>query len=524
MIGAYFPCHKQLTAANEMLYAFRRYYPETDVVMVNDAGDERHEALGQKYGCKYFYETTNIGYPGGAPNCKPIIEWVKRALKYIRLIDNQWFLLLEDDVFIMDKVNEATLKYDINGINPKNILPWPCTELVHERGYCKDKDKLIYGAMGGAIFSTDFFKRMDIDQVVKDLTVFGEKCPPQLTGQNWYYSDVVLSYLTYLYGGTLGMYPGFAELWFNDLSQRLSNGTVATLNQYKFLYDIPPHPHLTSLIPDAYSIVLPTRGTGPAFDIFVELLLPRYVQYLNLKGLQQFIVITPGSMLEGVKAALRPYELPFFFYTDEEICGDMGCDGWMKQQIIKLAVCSKIKTDYYLIIDDDLIITRPLSFSDFFDEKGRIVYSYEAFPTTVQGFMNNANWWAASCHLSGIPIQLLMGHKTLMAVTPQVMITRIVHELLHKHGEQWKQKMVQFRATEFTMYWLYVMRTLRTKYYVASDRLFGINYNINVFDPNLTESQVIEKIQRGLTIHAHTFIVAQSWLNYPKSWIQTALK
>ena len=74
MIGAYFPCFNQLTSANEILQAYRKFYPNGTLVMVNDAGDKRHEFLGSKYKCQYFYESENIGYPGGKQDYHQIIK------------------------------------------------------------------------------------------------------------------------------------------------------------------------------------------------------------------------------------------------------------------------------------------------------------------------------------------------------------------------------------------------------------------------------------------------------------------
>ena len=528
-IGAYFPCFRELTAANETLVAYRKYFPNNTVVMVNDAGDEKHALLGEKYNCKYFHETENIGYPGGRQHHEQIIRWVKRFLYYIQFIEDDWFFLLEDDVFIMKTVDSDTLKHDINGINPDNLLPHPSVQMVKDRGHQKDSDKLVYGAMGGAIFRTSFFKEMAIriDDVVRDLNEFGEKCPQNLTGQNWYYSDVVVSFLTYLYGGTLGMYPEFAELWFSDLPQRLSQNQVGCLNQYKFLYKYPAHPHLEKLKSGKYTIVLPTRGDGPAFEVFVNNLLPRYVKYLARTEIEEFIIICPQMHLTNVVKLLREKapELPFVFYSDETL-GVKGGDSWMNQQIIKLAICYYIKTDHYFIIDDDLIITKSLHFSDFFDEKGKIYYSFESWPINGPNFATNTAWWMGSLLAHEIPqsAQLLARSTILMGVTPQLMITRIVHQLIHSLGSIWIAKMKAYRATEYSLYWVYLMRTLRVHYYAPNNKFFAMDNSINILVQGLSREDVVQKLQKGIREQKYTFLVAQSWLKYPSEWIREGLK
>lgn len=531
MVGAYFPCFNQLTAANEILFAFRRAYPDNTVVMVNDAGDKRHQALAEKYHCQYFHEEENIGYPGGKPHYDQIIRWVRRFLHYIQLIDDEWFILLEDDVLILKAVDVSTLQSDINGINPANLLPSPSVETIQSRGYHRDARQLIYGAMGGAIFRTSFFKAMaaQIDQVVDDLTIFGERCPPHLTGQNWYYSDVVLSYLTYLYGGTLGQYPEFAELWFRDLGSRLNQNQVATLNQYKHLYNYPVHPHLPSLFSNKYTLVLPTRGSGEAFDIFVEEALPRYATYLNKEEIDQFILIVPENSRSNLEQRIIGVDLPFVIITDEEL-SLVPCDGWMQQQINKLAVCDRIRTEHYLILDDDLLLTQPLRLTDLFDAKGRLYYSSESWPTSLvpkagePHFATNARWWIAAAAISGVPWQALTGSPNLMGVTPQVLITRVVHQMLHALGTDWKQQMIRYQATEFCLYWIFLLKTLRTDYYIPSNKFFTMDNTQNILLQHLSQDQVKSKIITGLSTKTYFFIVIQSWIRYPKAWIMEAIQ
>ena len=549
MVGAYFPCFNQLTAANEILHAYRRFYPDGTVVMVNDAGDVRHKALGTQYRCQYFYEEDNLGYPGGCAHYAQIIRWVQRFLHYIPMISDEWFVLLEDDVLIMGAVNESTLQYDINGINPANILPWHAG--IHARGYHLDKSKFIYGAMGGAIFRTAFFKQMALQMdVVAAITAFGEACPQSLTGQNWYYSDVVLSYLAYFYNGTLGQYPGFAELWFRDLGQRLQENRVATLNQYKHLYNYPVHPHLTELKSNQYTIVLPTRGSGDAFDLFITHALPRYAKFLDRTEIDQFILICPTSNIERLKTLIASIDLPFVVVADEDLYGEENskplavdgklnagsgstsvvADGWMRQQIHKLRICSRIRTEHYLILDDDLFITKPLRFADFFDVTGRIYYSHEAWPTSLvpkpgePHFATNPQWWISAAKMHGVPFQALIRAPNLMGVTPQLMITRIVHQMLHALGDTFIETMVATRATEFCLYWIFIMKTLRTHYYTPSTRLFAMDNNCNILLQHLSKNQVQAKIITGLTQKPYTFIVIQSWIRYPLDWIIPAIE
>jgi len=472
MIGAYFPCFNELNSANEILYAYRKYFPNNSLVMVNDAGDRKHQFLGEKYQCKFFYETENVGYPGGQLHHAQITRWIKRFLKYIQLIDDDWFFLLEDDVFVMKTVAVDTLQYDICGINPVNILPDVSLKVIQSRGYCMNDVRIAYGAMGGAIFRTSFFKNMAnrIDEVEKDINLFGHLCPQSLTGKNWYYSDVILSYLTYLYGGTIGQYPDFTELWFTDINTRLENNMIGALNQYKFLYKYPPHPLLTYFVPNKYTIVLQTQGNGPAFDLFVEKLLPRYEKFINVNDIEEFIVICPREYIINVKSKLSGV-LPFRLYADDIICNIQN-DPWIKEQIINLSICLHVKTEHYLILNDDVILTKELSFKDFFDNTGGIYYSLET----------NTN----------------LNIKRKLVVTSQLMITRIVHQMLHAMGSDWINVLINYKTLEHSVYLIYLKRTFRQHYYVVSNNKFAVASEVNMLAQNLTDEQINIKLSKEL--------------------------
>jgi hypothetical protein len=524
-IGAYYQCYRQLTAAKEVITAYRKFFPTNTLVLINDAGDEQHRELDKSPYCKYVQATENVGYPGGKLHHEQIIRWMKRFFTYVNLIEEDWFFLLEDDVFVMKTVDEKTLQYDICGINPRNLLPWPSVNMVRERGYHKDAQYLIYGAMGGAIFRTSFFKAMGQrwDEVERDLNRFGELCPQSLTGQNWYYSDVVLSFLAYLYGGTLGMYPEFAELWFQDLPKRLAENQVGCLNQYKFLYNYPIHPHLTTLDTTKYTIVLPVAGTGPNFELFVDQLLPRYHKYLDPSEVGSFVVVCPGAHLETVRSKFgETTGLPFTFVAEESLVS-LRVDDWIRRQIMKLSICSQIQTEYYLTLEEDMIPTQPLRFADFFDEKGRIRYSRETTPGGINANFHQS-WWITTLAFNkvGNPLELVKS-TNLPGLAPQLFTTRIVHQMLHSLELNWMMGMVVFRAPAHCLYWIYLLKTLRTHYHIISDKLFAISAEVNVMEANLTAQQFKEKLQRGLKEKQHTFLQVQREFGYPKAWITSAL-
>lgn len=501
MIGAYFPCFNRIDAANEVLFSYRRHYPDTTVVMVNDRGDDNHRALAQRYKCQYYYQATNVGYPGGNAQHYQITEWIHRFLTHICYIKEEWFFLLEDDVFTLGVTDHTQLKYDINGVNPRNILPAPSGAFLRER-LQQNVPYYIYGAMGGAIFRTSFFRKLaeNPGDVTAVINKFGLACPPSLTGQNWYYSDVILSYLAYWYGGTLGQYPEFAELWFSDLNVRLAKKAVGTLNQFKFLYGLEPHPNLIKLNYQAYTIVLPLTGNGASYNFFLSYALPRYVELLDQTHLHQFILIVPARYLGKCKEEMSGVNLPFVWYTDEEL-------GKGTPETLKLAVASKVETEHYLVVHDDLALTNSLSYHDLF-ENNCIRYWSEAY---------KGDWdKAAKIIVPPTWTAPLTQDKQLMAPRPQVFITRCVYQLTQT-VKDWSEKMKTIKATQ--AYWLYLRSTFRADYYVPSSTLFALDPQVNVLISGLTPNQVQSKITCANTQQKYKFMLIESWCKYPLDWI-----
>jgi hypothetical protein len=462
-LSAYFLHTNQPTSSNEVLFSFRFFYPNSQIYLISDNNQESVTLLAQKYYCKYYHDH----------HLSHSLVWIQNLLKYIRTVKDKWLIILCDDTLVLKHINLSNLKYDING-----------------------------EGSGGIILRVSFFQKLNI---VDGGTDFSNK-------------ELLLS-LTRLNGGTIGNYDEY-----HTITSNLIPGNIWILDGYKGLYDYPHHPNLLTMRQDKYTIILPTRGNGLAFDIFIEVLLPRYLKYLNLDEIYQFIIICPKEHLALASQrifAVCKKSLFLVFYADEEIV-KVDAIGWIKQQTIKLAICHKVKTEYYLIIDDDLIITKSLDMADFFDDN-RIVYSYEAYPSNGPNFATNTNWWTASAIMNEINPNILKSNKDLMGVTPQLMITRIVHQMLYTLGAHWINKMCTLRATEYTLYWIYLMRSLRTGYYIPNNKLFAMDHEVNVLVKDLTQEQIKNKINKGITEQKYVFIVAQSWLNYPKSWITNPL-
>lgn len=235
MIGAYYQAYKKPNCVKFVLENYRKHYPDSDVILVSDGGDDFSE-LAKKYNCLYFYESNLSGIfsdksKGLAASYfhspEVLINYILRFGKYIKHIKDDRFMILEDDVYVIQKTLSET-PYDLNGINLTETLPESvCLDLQNVK-------KIPYGGCGGCILNTKFFKNIFTDKnTIKVIDQVKKYC--LLTKERWA-SDAIVSYICAANNGTMGVWNGLGETWQKDLGDRLNNKTVDVIHQYKNLY------------------------------------------------------------------------------------------------------------------------------------------------------------------------------------------------------------------------------------------------------------------------------------------------
>jgi len=277
-----------------------------------------------------------------------------------------------------------------------------------------------------------------------------------------------------------------------------------------------------------YSIIVPTRGTGDAYLLFIKYGLKLYEKYLNKNDIYEFIITCPKDNYTAVCNDIVNYDIPFKIYMDDDIIDQkyMNSIGWSKQQIIKLNICKFIKTEYYLILDDDIFMLKNLYIEDFFDDDGKIYYSYECYP----GCSNNINntfanchiWIDSSCEAIGIDIDYIKTQNNIMGVTPQFFSTEIVKNMLEYIGDNWELKIIVNFASEFQLYWNYLIKTNQTELYKPCNKLYKNDENINIITPS-NEYEINSRIKMAFEKGETTFMVIQSHFKYPYSVIENSL-
>jgi len=235
-------------------------------------------------------------------------------------------------------------------------------------------------------------------------------------------------------------------------------------------------------------------------------------KFLDPTILQDFFIIASREDIATIKDdLLRSYpEFPFVFVVEDQLCPSItGGAGWTKQMILKLAVANLVQTDYYLTLDTDVFLTKPLSEADLLQD-GKLVYQKEN-PDT------HKKWWKSSAHLLRVDPDRVLRKEFAMGVTPEYLVTEVCRKLQAEieslHGTRdwafWlmtsrmskksllnkvirklcgsapflaavlpKERVEQIRGcdwTEYSLYWTYLDKLqLAERYYAAGGRqLYG---------------------------------------------------
>jgi hypothetical protein len=275
-----------------------------------------------------------------------------------------------------------------------------------------------------------------------------------------------------------------------------------------------------------YSIVIPTRGSGDAYKLFINYAIPLYKKNLIENNIFEFIIVCPEINKQTVihDMSNSNFNLNLKVYSDTEIINPNYCNniGWCKQMIVKLGICKYIQTEHYFIIDDDMFLLKKLSFDDFFESSGKIYYSYEAYSDNSNLFQNNIIWLEKSCSAIGGNLEELKKDKNIMGVTPQLFINKIVKELIHYLGDNWEQFLVRDIATEFQLYWQFLKKTNRTHLYNPDNRFFKMDDSVHLLHTS-SYDEISKKIKKNYE-QKNFFIVLQSHLKVPYAILSHALE
>jgi beta-1,4-N-acetylglucosaminyltransferase len=251
-----------------------------------------------------------------------------------------------------------------------------------------------------------------------------------------------------------------------------------------------------------FSIVIPSTSHDREY---LKNLLISLQKFLSLTSVDVILIIVPNSDFDQMKSFLSfaqsLWQKKLRLVKETKLIPDSilsKCDsfpkwrsGWFKQQVLKLSAAFIMKTDFYLILDSDCILTSPLKYCDLVDETENKTRSFYQ----TEDIYLHQNWWRGSAKLLGIESYFLDSLKEGIGVTPQILSVSIVKmmcsfiEKSHPNRGKWYSILSSFRLqlyptaiwTEYTLYYLFAVRTgILNKYHICKRNALS-DYNHNVW-------------------------------------------
>lgn len=201
----------------------------------------------------------------------------------------------------------------------------------------------------------------------------------------------------------------------------------------------------------------------------LELLLRSIERFCEPGMFETIVFVCPSSDMEFLRERARAWpRLPISVLDERALFEGVALykttPGWAIQQLVKMAACRFIETDFYLTLDADCFCIRGACFSDFVrDGRGLIQLESKRY---------HPGWWKESARILGSRADL---EKPGMSVTPAIMSTTamsgLLKELGARHGDWLRQLQTYYRPghlntlkqsilsavwTEYTLYYSFL--------------------------------------------------------------------
>jgi hypothetical protein len=241
--GAYLQCHKNPYATYTCLESFRRFYPESTVVLVSDNGYDYTE-MAKYFRCIYIHDTESATFIykdlDSGKHIHNSIRLIQRVYHAFSLCKENYVMWLEDDVLINNSIS-CDFQYDINGFCPNRIKSVSNIEFAKKYPFIDIHKEYKYTGHGGSIFhKQNMMRYFENDAVVMDIL------------HNWksyqlepdVCQDYLFSIIVTLNQGTIGPYVGHGD----GYDRNTIFPGIAVQHQYKRWYGAPMPFELTHLV------------------------------------------------------------------------------------------------------------------------------------------------------------------------------------------------------------------------------------------------------------------------------------
>lgn len=210
-ISVFYQCFNQPKCVITAIKLFREFYPKNAIFLYSNKGlDMSH--IASHFDCKYEYLSNGIDSGFWFKTKEDIISWVKRLLFAAQNSKEDFVMIMEDDARVYRKIKK--LKFDFNCVKPCLQLGKDITRFLKIRNSSIPSyiNNIYFGGCGGTLinrkFIVDNFSNLEnLDSAVEELLPYTKK---HFKGA--LPADGLITMLIFYFGGTVGMYSGFAEV------------------------------------------------------------------------------------------------------------------------------------------------------------------------------------------------------------------------------------------------------------------------------------------------------------------------
>jgi hypothetical protein len=219
-IGFYYNCYKNKFATDNVLKQLRKIYPTEPVYLLSDCGDNFAD-IALKYNCFYKYSPINIlggrVINGKKHMCftneqcaKAFLSEIINAIEYCK---TDYIILMEDDVFIHDKVRYFPQHAggDTNIGNKFRNVVHDFTPVLQTYPNIKFD---YWNLAGGSILHCNTIKECIENTSFEEIRKFDYLCKTPF--EMWHINDVLLNYLLMIHGKT-------SDKWVNTQASMISH-------------------------------------------------------------------------------------------------------------------------------------------------------------------------------------------------------------------------------------------------------------------------------------------------------------
>eukprot|EP00455_Lapot_gusevi_P031892 TRINITY_DN3475_c0_g1_i1.p1 TRINITY_DN3475_c0_g1~~TRINITY_DN3475_c0_g1_i1.p1 ORF type:complete len:344 (+),score=59.95 TRINITY_DN3475_c0_g1_i1:57-1088(+) len=224
-----------------------------------------------------------------------------------------------------------------------------------------------------------------------------------------------------------------------------------------------------------------------------RLLLSSLYRFFHLSDVSSFVLAVPEQQQQAVLDFLEQFHreqkstnrIRFQVISERDVIPELHAPisvssstfpsrhpGYILQQLLKLAIVDWIHTPFYLTLDTDVLLTRPVSLHDLLPN-GKAL-------TNMEGIENHLNWWQAADHVLNAQ-KTVLRETVAFGATPALMNRETVLKLgryLERLSERpWRAYLLSHLNgwTEYSVYYTFAKMAglLEKKYEVTVNGVYG---------------------------------------------------